>query len=469
MAAQAYPNTAKKIQVKGSGGIFLFPRVRTADITVAANDTAIFDSNDKLKIAYIPVATAIRATGTADDSSVATEAAVRSAISAVEQGLAGTVNSVTGDADQPVWANPTSGAVIIGCSSANGTGNVKGYVATSNVAIAGDFSTVFSLSGIVSTANNATSTYVVPTLKTLHDITSKLIEYTNSKATEAAGAGVTSIKGTLPLKPTAATSGAVTMSIDYATTAQSGAVTLATSAQVYSATDKGSVVPTLATLNRYNAATRITSVYATAATTTGITDGDIVLVKSGTSVGVWAYVGNAFSKVTDTMMNTGILYKQDTGVAYVKNVVNTTTTYVPLVKSCGDYLNISDDGKLTLTTAASNAIAHGADNKITSVGAAHGLTGGGNADSTATTVTVSGQDVKNLATLTTSTDALIAGTYGVVQTINDLSDTGITAAQTAAVTTGKIYTAATFSTALSNNIVPTVNAIQNACLFYSEI
>ena len=120
-----YPDTVKKIQIKDSSGKLLFPRVRTTDITIAATSTAVFDANDKLKIAYLPTKSEIgptTGTGAATNSYVVTEKAVRDAISAFSQGLAGTVNSVSAASTEAVWANPTTGTVGIGISSGAGDG-----------------------------------------------------------------------------------------------------------------------------------------------------------------------------------------------------------------------------------------------------------------------------------------------------------------------------------------------------------
>ena len=493
MAVTTYPNNAKKIQVKGSGGIYLFPRVRTADMTVAANDTAIFGSDDKLKIDYVPTTDEVHpkdttqivvSSGTANESSVdydmnalvPTEAAVRNAISAFQAGLTSGVTAVAG-ANGIGPATAASGDVTVSGINTKGDGTTIGVVKTLNV-LSNELNTASAALGLTAPAAGATtSTMTVPTWDALYNVTSLLVSKVDSAQSNAIGkhSHDSSATNGVYLAESAANTGVWVAKASAATTAAMGTVKLATSANIYGTT-KGSVVATADLTERYRGAIKITSVYDTTATTTGLVNGDIVLVKSGASVGPKYFNGTTLA---DASVNTGIFYKADTGVAYVKNVTtgaNPVTTYVPLVRGCSTYLGIDASGVIFLSNAASSAIANFAAvstaanaNKITSVGTTNGLAGGGSADSTATTVTVSGINVRNLATITASTTALITSATGVVNTINDITATGITTAQTAAVTTGKIYTATTFSSALSNNIVPTVNAIQNACLFYDVL
>ena len=127
------------------------------------------------------------------------------------------------------------------------------------------------------------------------------------------------------------------------------------------------------------------------------------------------------------------------------------------------------DGTLVPTAGAvSNAIKAAVDGKnvgITAVTAVNGLSATTNNGATV----VSGRDVIPLTTITTSTAAAIAAVKGVVHTVNDITFSGMQSASNAAVTVGHIYNATTWATAVSNNVVPTVAAIQNACLFYETL
>ena len=489
-----YPNTVKKIQVKKADGTFLFPRVRTTDMTAGANDTAAFDANDKLKLAHIPYTSAIRADGVADNTNLVTEKAVRDAVSSIEAGLAGAVNSVTPDADQPVYASPTTGAVKVGISATTGDPSVKGYVATKEFAAA-DLNSAAAALGL-DDGGSTGSTYVTPTWHTFYNVTSMLVKKIDGagkvQSVESGNAGIScnpttgnvkvyntgvlTVKGSGPITPATATSGNVEVGIAYATINQSGAVRLATSSNVYSndSAAQGYVLD-LKTVNRYRGAMTITSDYTELtnlnALPTGVADGDIVLVKTGGNAGYYGATGTKLTRIDASVQgseptNVGIGYNKNTGIAYVKN----GDEYIPLVRSAsGDLIKVDASGTVYLTDSAVSLIQGAANvtNKIasTNVIGDNGLSqiyAGAN-------VSVVGRDVANLGSLPDSPTAAEKKTIkGVVETINDITDSGLDAVSTAAIAKG-VHTAANWATALSNNIVPTVHAVTAACLFYSEI
>lgn len=489
-----YPNTVKKIQVKKADNTFLFPRVRTVDMTASGTDTAAFDANDKLKLAHLPYTTAIRANGVADNTNLVTEKAVRDAVSSIEAGLSGTVNSVSGDADQPVYASPTTGAVKIGISATTGDASVKGYVATREFA-AEDLNSTAAALGL-DAGGSTGATYLTPTWHTFYNVTSMLVKKIDGAGqvqsvdsgntgiscnpttgnVKVYNTGVLTVKGSGPITPTTAASGNVEVGIAYATINQSGAVKLATSSNVY--TNDSAAWPCvleLDTVNRYRGAMAITSDYTELtnlnALPTGVVDGDIVLVKTGTNAGYYGATGTKLTRIDASVQdsiptNVGIGYNKNTGIAYVKN----GDAYIPLVRSAsGDLIKVNESGVVYLTESAVNLIqgAGNVTNKIasTNVIGENGLSqiyAGAN-------VSVVGRDVANLGSLPDTPTAAEKKTIkGVVETINDITSTGISAVSAAAIAKG-VHTAANWATALSNNIVPTVHAVTAACLFYSEI
>lgn len=489
-----YPNTVKKIQVKKADGTFLFPRVRTTDMTAGANDTAAFDANDKLKLAHIPYTSSIRANGVADNTKLVTEKAVRDAVSSIEAGLSGAVNSVTGDADQPVYASPTTGAVKVGISATTGDGTTRGYAITKEVA-SGSLDAAAAACGISAVAGSG-STTLVPTWNTFYGVTSMLqlkidgagkvqsVESGNTGIScnpttgnvKVYNTGVLTVKGSGPITPATAASGNVEVGIAYATINQSGAVRLATSSNVYSndSAAQGYVLD-LTTVNRYRGAMAITSDYTELtnlnALPTGVADGDIVLVKTGTNAGYYGATGTKLARIDASVQdseptNVGIGYNKNTGIAYVKN----GDEYIPLVRSAtGDLIKVNESGVVYLTESAVSLI-HGAANVTNKIASTNVIGDNGLSQVYAgANVSVVGRDVANLGSLPETPTAAEKKTIkGVVETINDITSTGISAVSAAAIAKG-VHTAANWATALSNNIVPTVHAVTAACLFYSEI